>query len=70
MDNESKKSVNDEVMSNAAKGVGFVYGRHLVTTTERNALPRLQEKARVGDRDRAEIPIPAAPAQDEPADRR
>ncbi len=37
MDNESKKSVNDEVMSNAAKGVGFVYGRHLVTTTERNA---------------------------------
>lgn len=37
MDNESKKAVNDEVMSNAAKGIGFVYGRHLVTTTERNA---------------------------------
>ncbi|MCG7811881.1 hypothetical protein MI353_03810, partial [Alteromonas sp. MCA-1] len=30
MDNQAKQAVNTEVMSNAAKGIGFVYGRHLV----------------------------------------
>ncbi|GMM68478.1 MAG: 2OG-Fe(II) oxygenase family protein [Pseudomonadota bacterium] len=37
MDNQAKQAVNTEVMSNAAKGIGFVYGRHLVTSTERIA---------------------------------
>ena len=37
MDNQAKQAINTEVMSNAAKGIGFVYGRHLVTSTERIA---------------------------------
>ncbi|MCQ8847651.1 2OG-Fe(II) oxygenase [Alteromonas stellipolaris] len=34
MDMDARKKVNDEVMNNAAEGVGFVYGRHLVTSKE------------------------------------
>jgi len=34
MDGQTKQRVNEEVMQNAAKGVGFVYGRHLVTSVE------------------------------------
>ncbi|WP_282146407.1 2OG-Fe(II) oxygenase [Alteromonas stellipolaris] len=34
MEMDARKKVNDEVMSNASQGIGFVYGRHLVTPKE------------------------------------
>lgn len=38
MDTTEKNAINHEVMTNAAKGIGFVYGRHAVKSDETNEL--------------------------------